>query len=274
MLTGLRREVLEETGHHIVPGPLLFWVTRKTQEKLLLFFHGRVRSAGALDYGRHREITAATYAAVDALPSPRSPAFRDYLAASAANSISSPAIDADPNPAKSPMWWFRKKPAASAAPATPSIPPATSGLWISVDLDGTLARFEGWRGPEHIGPPIVSMLRRVLAWVAEDRRVKIFTARAGLPAAIEPLRTWLHAQGLPDLEITNVKDFDMEELWDDRAIAVLHNDGGVAPGVLRFARHRPAAGTPRVEPTPMVPHHADTALTPVPSNFPAKSLSP
>ena len=34
--------------------------------------------------------------------------------------------------------------------------------------------------------------------------------------AIPPIREWLKKHGLPELEITNAKDMDMIELWDDR----------------------------------------------------------
>ena len=32
-------------------------------------------------------------------------------------------------------------------------------------------------------------------------------------------------QGLPSLEITNAKDMDMIELWDDRCVQVIPNTG-------------------------------------------------
>jgi len=50
--------------------------------------------------------------------------------------------------------------------------------WIGVDLDGTLAFDEGWKGHQHIGPPIPLMLERVKRWLAMDIEVRIFTARA------------------------------------------------------------------------------------------------
>ncbi len=103
--------------------------------------------------------------------------------------------------------------------------------WIGVDLDGTLARFEGRTGRAHIGPPVPAMLRRVRAWLEDGRRVKIFTARANDPAAEPFIRAWLVAAGLPaDLEITSRKDFGMIELWDDRAVQVRINLGEAVAG--------------------------------------------
>lgn len=102
--------------------------------------------------------------------------------------------------------------------------------WIGVDLDGTLAHYNGWQGIEHVGAPIAPMLARVKAWLAEGRSVKIFTARV---SCSEPERTiaeraihkWLVSHGLPRLEVTNAKDFGMVEVWDDRAIQVIANTG-------------------------------------------------
>ncbi|MEM9601594.1 MAG: hypothetical protein AAGA11_01915 [Pseudomonadota bacterium] len=105
--------------------------------------------------------------------------------------------------------------------------------WIGVDLDGTLAQFDRWRGPDSIGLPIPAMVKRVEAWVAEGREVRLFTARASDPRLIPPIKRWLKLHGLPDLKITNVKDFQMIELWDDRAVQVIHNTGrAVQPGAL------------------------------------------
>ena len=41
---------------------------------------------------------------------------------------------------------------------------STSGT-IAVDLDGTLARYDGWKGIDHIGDPIPLMVSRVMGAV-------------------------------------------------------------------------------------------------------------
>lgn len=107
--------------------------------------------------------------------------------------------------------------------------------WIGVDLDGTLAMYDEWRGPEHIGAPVPLMVARVKAWLAADKVVKIFTARMhghGLPligggfADVRgPVERWCHEHLGQVLEVTNVKDFSMLELWDDRAVRVEMNTG-------------------------------------------------
>lgn len=97
--------------------------------------------------------------------------------------------------------------------------------WIGVDLDGTLARYDGWKGVEHIGEPIPLMAERVRSWIAQDVTVKIFTARACTEEAIRPIKDWCFKHFGTELEITNQKDFGMVELWDDRCIQVEPNTG-------------------------------------------------
>jgi hypothetical protein len=104
-----------------------------------------------------------------------------------------------------------------------------SGPWIGVDLDGTLAHDHGnnrdGKGLSEIGSPIKPMLNRLKKWIAEGKTVKIFTARASSPRQVAMVKKWLVLQGLPDLEVTNVKDLRMIELWDDRCVQVMTNLG-------------------------------------------------
>ena len=97
--------------------------------------------------------------------------------------------------------------------------------WKGVDLDGTLAEYDGWKGKENIGRVIPKMLDRIKAWDEAGIKVKIFTARAADPESVPFIKTWLEENGIGQLEITNVKDMFMEELWDDRAVQVLENTG-------------------------------------------------
>lgn len=103
--------------------------------------------------------------------------------------------------------------------------------WIGVDLDATLARYDGWRGVDHVGDPIAPMLARVKRWINEgDREVRIFTARVAVPEperseVVKVIQDWCERHGLPRLDVTNVKDFGMIELWDDRAVQVVANEG-------------------------------------------------
>ena len=99
------------------------------------------------------------------------------------------------------------------------------GGWIGVDLDGTLAYYDKWRGIEHIGDPIPAMLARVQNWLEQGIQVKIFTARAGDARALPYIVAYLAKHGIPGLPITNIKDYAMIELWDDRCIQVTPNTG-------------------------------------------------
>ena len=99
--------------------------------------------------------------------------------------------------------------------------------WIGVDLDATLAEYNGWKGIAHIGEPVPQMLERVKAWLSQGAEVKIFTARAATPEAIPHIAAWLEKQGIGGLAITNIKDMKMVELWDDRAVTVEPNTGRI-----------------------------------------------
>lgn len=107
-----------------------------------------------------------------------------------------------------------------------------AGGWIGVDLDGTLAHYDTWRGVTHIGAPVPAMVERVREWALAGIEVRIFTARvAGTPADAEVamgyIYAWLLKHGLPYMRVTNIKDFQMVELWDDRAVGVEFNTGRV-----------------------------------------------
>ena len=108
--------------------------------------------------------------------------------------------------------------------------------WIGVDLDGTLAQYDGWKGETRIGPPVPRMLARVKAWLAEGKTVKILTARVGrtqpdeLAAVTNAIQAWCQEHIGTVLEVTATKDYSMIELWDDRCVQVIPNTGLRADG--------------------------------------------
>lgn len=115
----------------------------------------------------------------------------------------------------------------------------TNKGWIGVDLDGTLAHYDEWRGITHIGQPVEAMLKRVKHWLAEGIEVRIFTARVGprrddIEDQIEEIRgiivKWCIEHVGQILEVTATKDYDMIQLWDDRCIQVIPNTGMRADG--------------------------------------------
>ncbi|MEK0324867.1 MAG: hypothetical protein QQN63_04105 [Nitrosopumilus sp.] len=109
------------------------------------------------------------------------------------------------------------------------------GSWIGVDLDGTLAYYDDTYVVGQIGSVIEPMKRLVLDFIDKGYEVKIFTARvysgsyAGRANDVQKnylaIKQWLKENGLPDLEITCVKDYMMVELYDDRAVQVEKNTG-------------------------------------------------
>ena len=107
----------------------------------------------------------------------------------------------------------------------------SSSGWFAVDLDGTLAKYEGWKGVDHVGEPVPAMMERVKQWVAEGRDVRIFTARVSARdqderiQAATAIQDWLQKHGLPRLPVTCMKDYAMVELWDDRCVQVEPNTG-------------------------------------------------
>lgn len=103
--------------------------------------------------------------------------------------------------------------------------------WIGVDLDGTLARYEGWKGIEHIGEPVPAMLDKVQKLLESGKPVRIFTARvsgADAPEASEHIAKWCKKHLGRVLPITHEKTMSCEEIWDDRAKQVRKNEGEFA----------------------------------------------
>lgn len=94
--------------------------------------------------------------------------------------------------------------------------------WIGVDLDGTLALYESYKGPGIIGAPVPAMVERVKMWLSEGKKIKIFTARQGEETAIY---AWCQEHLGEVLEVTNTKDYAMITLYDDRCVQVELNTG-------------------------------------------------
>ena len=120
--------------------------------------------------------------------------------------------------------------------------------WVGVDLDGTLARWDGYVSWDHIGEPIMPMVHRVTKYLAEGQEVRIFTARvdgglaaiaAGNPEGehfrdVDRMKRVIEAWCLKHigivLPITNVKDYSMIRLYDDKCVQVEKNTGLVVGG--------------------------------------------
>lgn len=107
--------------------------------------------------------------------------------------------------------------------------------WIGVDFDKTLAVYNKWEGVGVLGEPIIPMVNRVKNWLAEGKKVKIFTARVSHDGTAHrcgealvsriAIEDWCEKHIGQKLEVTCYKDFGMVELWDDRAVQVIPNTG-------------------------------------------------
>lgn len=99
--------------------------------------------------------------------------------------------------------------------------------WIGVDFDGTLV--------EHaypaVGKPVPAMVERVKRWLAQGIEVRVVTARANgedRARQVRIVRFWCLENLGQELEVTSKKDYGMIELWDDRAVQVVRNQGTLA----------------------------------------------
>lgn len=104
--------------------------------------------------------------------------------------------------------------------------------WHGVDLDGTLAFYDGWKGAGHIGEPIKPVVEMVKDKLRSGEQVKIFTARvcsAQDPELREKARyaieLWCLKHIGVKLPVTCEKDYSMISLWDDRCVQVVPNSG-------------------------------------------------
>ena len=109
--------------------------------------------------------------------------------------------------------------------------------WIGVDLDGTLAYFDHFRGWNHIGEPIPEMLSRVITWLASGIDVHIFTARvapigenneAHIPVSRKAINAYCLKHSGCVLPVTCIRDVYCIQIWDDIAIRVMKNTGQAA----------------------------------------------
>ena len=117
----------------------------------------------------------------------------------------------------------------------------SKNTWIGVDFDGTLSEYHGWEGPFHFGPPVPAMQARVMKWLVEGKDVRIMTARVSahdtdytVEQVREAIQDWCEEHLGKRLPVTHEKDYEMIELWDDRAVSVEKNTGKA----FSFRRHQ------------------------------------
>jgi len=113
---------------------------------------------------------------------------------------------------------------------------STEKGWIGVDLDGTLAHYDKWRGMDHIGEPIAPMVDHVKRLLADGRDVRIFTARvcsgqepSEVDKFLRAITHWTFKHIGRQLPVTSEKDWAMIMLYDDRCLSVERNTGKIIP---------------------------------------------
>lgn len=109
----------------------------------------------------------------------------------------------------------------------------SKSLHYAVDLDGTLAVYDKWRGHNHIGEPIPRTVDRVKQLLADGNYVSIFTARVAdeyltgknCDEIRDLIGEWCRMHIGQVLPITAVKSPYFHAILDDRAEQILPNDG-------------------------------------------------
>jgi hypothetical protein len=140
--------------------------------------------------------------------------------------------------------------------------------WYGFDLDGTLAKYDGWKGIDHIGEPVGPMVKLIRQMHDEGKVVKIMTARVApkekpevkpnpylenhwviespddMPWALK--NEWSPLEFIQDWcykilgfvpEIVYQKDHLMLELYDDRVKQVVPNEGWLIEDIAMSKRH-------------------------------------
>jgi len=64
--------------------------------------------------------------------------------------------------------------------------------WVVVDLDGTLAEYDHWRGPQHFGEPLPGA-SEFMHRLSDRFQIAIWTTRGDIVA----VKAWLDAHNIP-----------------------------------------------------------------------------
>ncbi|MGF1451939.1 MAG: hypothetical protein ACFB21_07700 [Opitutales bacterium] len=124
-----------------------------------------------------------------------------------------------------PEWEADTSEAAEGEGATAEAEAGYRQHWLGVGFDGTLASVGEGPAAEEPGAPIFPMIRRVEDWLGLGLTVKVFTWRGATEEGRRQVQEWLVENGLPPLDVTDTKDFEMVEFWDVRGVQVIPNSG-------------------------------------------------
>lgn len=141
--------------------------------------------------------------------------------------------DHDPKPETELRHHRWKKNGNGTTPRAPKL--EREDPYVGFDLDGTLARDEGWKGPEHIGDPIPRMIAKVKWFLHKGIQVRIITARLGLPGkeadiSHRAIKQWCKKHIGQLLKVQAHKTPGLVKLYDDKAEGVEKNTGKTDDG--------------------------------------------
>lgn len=110
-------------------------------------------------------------------------------------------------------------------------PPVKGRRFLAVDLDGTLAFYDKWRGRNHIGEPIPAMVERVKEWIANGDVVCVFTSRVAdyskpdHDSVVALINDWTEKHIGERLYVTAIKHAYFSEIYCDKSRRVESNTG-------------------------------------------------
>lgn len=123
----------------------------------------------------------------------------------------------------------------------PTEPQMVASGWVGVDLDGCLAKYDGFVSVDHIGEPVPAIQELVKAMIADGVDVRIFTARVApatliynktpeqaqeeIQKVVIAIAQWSFEHLGKMLPVTATKDFMMKFCIDDRSVQVEPNTG-------------------------------------------------
>lgn len=106
--------------------------------------------------------------------------------------------------------------------------------WYGFDLDGTIAKYSVWKGPNHIGAPLSPAIDYLKKMLEDGKTCKIFTDRVSSihspeerKIAEQAIKEWCLQYVGQELEVTAEKDTSLIEYYDDKAIRVDFNTGKI-----------------------------------------------
>jgi hypothetical protein len=75
---------------------------------------------------------------------------------------------------------------------------------LAIDFDGCLSAYTGWKGPDHLDPPLPGAIEALRGYL-RHYEVVIFTTRVETIAGVTALRLWLKEAGLSTEEVSAIR---------------------------------------------------------------------